>query len=75
MKELKLDLGNGVTLVASENVDDGDGYREIAIEAVRNGKRTLVALVGSSYFNGDGEVHTYAYNDVDDEPVETLIHV
>lgn len=75
MKELKLDLGNGITLVAYENTGDGDEYREIAVDAIKNGNRTLVALVGKSWFNDPDEIHTYSYNDTDDEPVETLIHI
>ena len=76
MKEIKLDMGNGVTLVAYENVsDDGNSYREIAVDAISNGQRTLVALIGRSDFNAIDEVHTYSYNDTDDEPVETLIHI
>ena len=73
---LHLNLGGGVTLVAYENVsDDGNSYREIAIDALVNGTRTPIALVGKYDANTGDEIHTYAYIDDEDEPVEVLTHV
>ena len=75
MKEIKVDLGNGVTLVAYQNTGDGDEYREIAVDAIKNGKRTPVALVGRSWSDEPGIIHTYSYTDDEEEPVWTLIHI
>lgn len=74
--KLYLTLGGGVTLVAYENVsDDGNSYREIAIDALVNGTRTPIALVGKSDANTGDEIHTYAYIDDEEEPVEVLTYV
>lgn len=71
---INIQLGNGVTLQVRKNVGDGDNIREFKVVAIANGVTTNVALIGASADDGD-TIHTYAYNDIDDEPVETHINV
>ena len=73
--KLCITLGGGVTLVAYQNTGDGDGFKEIAVDALVNGTRTPIALVGRSCSDEPGVIHTYSYTDDEEEPVWTFTHV
>lgn len=68
-------IGGGVTLHVYKNVDKDGDFCEVGVSAVANGVTTPIALVGRSSADKGDAIHTYAYNDMDDEPVETHINV